>query len=234
MTEKVTSDASDPTQSNESQLEVETPQSKEVPQAERNPIQSDGKPPFSAQKEVSFVATLVFAQLLTQAGIGQSLAPLHIIGNHFSVTNNGELSWYLASYALTTGALIFVAGSLGDIFGNKLMFIGGYTWFGNWSLIAGSSYYVSGDKFFIVCRAMQGVGASFLLPNAIAILGRTYPAGMRKNLVFSLFGSLAPTGYILGAVFSSILGQFTNWSWAYFIMGIVSLVSRISEESNSG
>ncbi|TVY82594.1 Drug resistance protein [Lachnellula suecica] len=192
-------------------------------ETESTPVPSDGRPPFSLAREAIFVATLVFAQLLTQAGIGQSLAPLHIIGNHFNVTNEGELSWYLASYALTTGTLILMAGRLGDMFGNKNVFIAGYMWFGVWSIIAGASYWTSTDKFFVVCRAMQGIGASFLLPNALAILGRTYPQGMRKNMVFSLFGSFAPTGYILGTVFSSILSRFATWAWAYFIMGFVSL-----------
>ncbi|KAI9744134.1 MAG: hypothetical protein M1818_002286 [Claussenomyces sp. TS43310] len=172
-----------------------------------SPTESKGTTPLSSQKEAVFVATLVFARPLTQAGFGQSLAPLHIIGDHFSVTNNGEVSWYLASYPLTTGTLIPVAGRLGDMFGNKRMFIGGYTWFGIWSIITGASYYVSADKVFVFRRAMQG---------------------KRKNMVFSLFGYFAPTGYILGAVFSSILAKFANWAWAYFIMGFVSICMALA------
>ncbi len=46
-----------------------------------------------------------------------------------------------------------------------------------WSLIAGISVYAKNEIFFDVCRAGQGVGSAMLVPNALAILGRTYPPG---------------------------------------------------------
>lgn len=50
-----------------------------------------------------------------------------------------------------------------------------------------------------------------LLPNAIAVLGRIYPPGFRKEMIFSLFGATAPGGFIVGGVFSSIFAQFVWW-----------------------
>ncbi|QKX57648.1 uncharacterized protein TRUGW13939_04766 [Talaromyces rugulosus] len=146
-------------------------------------------------------------------------------GDHFSVTNNGELSWYIASFALITGTFILVAGRLGDMYGLKRILIIGFLIYGLWSLIAGAWYFLrSIDKLFVVARALQGIGASLLLPNAVAILGRTYPPGMRKSMVMSLFGAFAPGGYILGFLFSSIFAQFTIWVWAYFAMAIACAV----------
>ena len=52
------------------------------------PAQSQ-RPPLSLLHEVTFVTTILFAQILLQAGVGQGLAPLHIIGNHFNITNPG-------------------------------------------------------------------------------------------------------------------------------------------------
>lgn len=72
------------------------------------------------------------------------------------------------------------------------------------------------------------MGPAFLLPNAIAILGRTYKPGRRKNMVFSLFGASAPGGFVLGAVFSSMLGQLAWWPWAYWIMGIACFVLAVA------
>jgi MFS family permease len=186
---------------------------------------SNGRPPFSLGHELVFTSTLLCGQIVVQAGIGQGLAPLHIIGDHFSVTNNGELSWYIASFALITGTFILVAGRLGDMYGSKRILIIGFSIYGLWSLIAGAGYFLrSSDKLFVVARALQGIGASLLLPNAVAILGRTYPPGMRKNMVMSLFGAFAPGGYILGCLFSSIFAQFTIWAWAYFAMAIACAV----------
>lgn len=103
------------------------------------------------------------------------------------------------------------------------MFIIGFTWFGLWSILAGLSVYV-GQIFFDFCRAMQGIGPAILLPNGIAILGTLYPPSPRKDMAFAMFGSVAPGGAVIGAVFASIFAQFLWWPWAYWAMAIACLV----------
>ena len=65
---------------------------------------------------------------------------------------------------------------------------------------------------------MQGIGPAFLLPNAIAILARAYDLGLRQNMIFSLFGASAPGGFLVGAVFSSLLSQRLWWPWSFWIL----------------
>lgn len=95
-----------------------------------------------------------------------------------------------------------------------------FSWYGLWSLITGLTVYSHSQIFYDVCRAMQGIGPATLLPNAVAILGRTYPQGRRKNMIFSLFGATAPWGFIIGAGFSSVLAQLAWWPWAYWCLTI--------------
>lgn len=147
---------------------------------------------FSLLHEILFVAIICSAQLLTQAGFAQAIVPLHIIGESFGALNPGQLSWFAAAYSLTVGTFILIAGRLGDILGHKKLFIAGYLWYGLWSLVAGLSVYSRSQIFFDICRALQGIGPALLLPNALAILGRTYPPGRRKDMMFSLFGAAAP------------------------------------------
>jgi MFS family permease len=179
-------------------------------------------PQMSILHEIAFVFMVCTAQLLTQACLAQSITPLHIIGDTFSISNAGFLSWMPAAYSLTVGTFILPSGRLGDIFGHRKIFIIGYIWLALWSLIAGFSVY-SGQILFDICRAFQGIGPALLLPNAIAILGRTYPPGKRKDMVFSIFGSTAPGGFLIGALFSALYGQLNWWPWAYFTTAIVSL-----------
>lgn len=185
-------------------------------------IQSHLTIPQSLLHEAAFVAVLCMAQLMTQAGLGQTIAPLNIIGESFGTRNPGELSWFASAYSLTVGAFILIAGRLGDIYGHKKLFIAGFMWFGLWSLLAGFSVYLrSTPIFFECCRAFQGIGPAFVLPNALAILGRTYPQGRRKEMVFCLFGATAPTGFVLGATFSSLFAELAWWPWAFWVTGIV-------------
>lgn len=171
-------------------------------------------------KEVIFIFVILSGQFLTQSMVGQVLIPLHVIGRHFNVQSEGELSWYMAGYSLTVGTFILVAGRLGDMYGHKLMFMLGMAWTALWSLLAGISKFSSGT-FFIICRVFQGIGPAFLLPAALAILGRSYAPSKKKNMVFALFGACAPSGFNFGAVFSGLVSQFSDWAWAYWLMAIV-------------
>ncbi|PVH81462.1 MFS general substrate transporter [Cadophora sp. DSE1049] len=179
--------------------------------------------PTSLPREAAFVAILCMAQLFTQASLGQAIAPLHIIGSSFGVASQpGQLSWFPAAYSLTVGTFILIAGRLGDLYGHKRFLIAGWIWYGVWSLLAGFAVYVRHSPvFFDVCRGMQGIGPAFLLPNALAILGRTYEQGRRKEMVFSIFGATAPSGFVLGAVFASLFAQVAWWPWAFWAMGIL-------------
>ena len=177
------------------------------------------RPRMSLPHEIAFVAMVCTAQLLTQACLAQSIVPLHIIGDSFGISNPALLSWMPAAYSLTVGTFILPSGRLGDVFGHRKIFIIGYLWLALWSLIAGFSVY-SGRVLFDIARAFQGIGPALLLPNALAILGRTYPPGGRKDMVFSIFGSTAPGGFVIGAIFSALFGQLAWWPWAYFTTAI--------------
>lgn len=48
----------------------------------------------SRPREIIFIAIICMAQLMTQAALGQAIAPLHIIGNSFGTTNPGQLSMF--------------------------------------------------------------------------------------------------------------------------------------------
>ena len=173
-------------------------------------------PVFPVFQEIAFISTVSCAQLMSQAALGQVIAPLHIIGDSFGTKNDGQLSWFAAGYSLTVGTFILIAGRIGDMYGYKRAFILGFVWFGLWSLLAGFSVYSSSQILFDVCRSLQGIGPAFVLPNALAILGSTYPAGRRKEMVFSIFGATAPSGFLVGAFFSSLFAQLAWWPWSFW------------------
>nr|POE88448.1 drug resistance protein [Quercus suber] len=172
---------------------------------------------FSLAREVAFIFTICMAQLLSLAGLAQSIAPLPILGRSFGITDEGLLSWYPAAFSLTVGTFVLPAGRLGDMYGHRAMCMVGYAWYAVWSIICGVAIY-SGDVLFSFSRAMQGIGPALVVPNALALVGMAYGASPRKNIIFALFGAAAPTGWVLGAVFSSILSQLAWWPWAFFAL----------------
>ncbi|KAK2627507.1 hypothetical protein QTJ16_003473 [Diplocarpon rosae] len=197
-----------------------------------NTVRSHASPLASLPREIAFVGVLCAAQLFTQASLGQAIAPLHIIGASLGTSSPGQLSWFPAAYSLTVGTFILIAGRLGDLYGHKRLFTAGFVWFGVWSLLCGFAVYIPRSAhrsliFFDICRAMQGIGPAFLLPNAMAILGRTYPPGRRKEMVFSIFGATAPSGFVVGAAFSSLFAQLAWWPWAFWTTGVMCFVMAL-------
>lgn len=176
---------------------------------------------FPRPREFAFIFTVCLAQMLQLAGLAQSIAPLHIIGNSFDVHDAGRLSWTAAAYSLTVGTFILPAGRLGDIIGHKKLFLIGAAVFGLWNILAGVSVY-SNFEFYVVCRAFEGLGASLMVPAALALIGRVYAHGDRKNMVFALFGAAAPVGWIFGALISALFAQLAWWPWIYYSAGLVS------------
>ncbi len=182
------------------------------------------RPPMGFFREVLFVVIVCSSNLFTQASLGMTVAPLKIIGSGLGVSSPGGLSWFVAAFSLTVGTFILIAGRLGDIFGHKKLFVAGFWWYGLWNIVGGLSNYAHSEIFFDVCRAMQGIGPAMMVPNSLAILGRTYPPGRRKEMIFSLYGATAPNGFLVGAVFGSLLARFVSWPWEFYIMGIACFV----------
>ncbi|KAL7819787.1 MFS general substrate transporter [Trichoderma gracile] len=182
--------------------------------------QSMANRPGSLLHEACFLFVVSMAQFLGQTGLALSVIAAHIIGQSWDNVSDSQLSWFAAAFALTNGTFILVAGRLGDLYGHRRLFIIGFAWYGLWFLVGGFSVYATTTTLFICCRAFQGIGAGLVLPNAVAILGRTYPPGRRKELVFSLFGATAPAGFNVAGLFIALLAQRVWWPWSYWIMAI--------------
>ena len=170
-------------------------------------------------REIVFVGLICCAQFTTQVGLGQCLAILHVIGNHYGLSNPGELSWLIAAYSLTVGTFILLAGRFGDVYGYKRMLLIGFSWFSLWSMVAGLAVY-SNHVLFTFARVLQGVGPAICLPNGLAILGASYAPGPRKAMVFAIFGATAPGGAVVGAVFAGIF-NLAWWPWTFWSFAIV-------------
>ncbi|KAI0017597.1 major facilitator superfamily domain-containing protein [Xylariomycetidae sp. FL0641] len=174
---------------------------------------------FSRSGEIAFVAIICSAQLFTQAGLGNTMSIIEIIGSHYRLRNPGELSWLIAGYSLTVGTFILFSGRLGDVFGYKPIFLAGMAWTALWTLVCGLAVF-SNHVLFVFARVLQGIGPALMLPNGLAILGATYPPGRRKEMIFALFGATSPTGSVLGSLFAGLFAL-AWWPWTFFAFSII-------------
>lgn len=180
----------------------------------------------SAQQELALVTVICFAQFLTQLSISMSLSTMNIVLESFAQLEGIEIGtsqkiWFMGSFALTLGTFILVSGRIGDIVGLKKVFIIGYYWASITSLMVGCSYYAKSLVFFIICRALQGIGYALMLPCGFGILGTVYRQGKRKNFAFACLGAAAPAGATAGCIMAGVIAQLYEWQWAFFILCIV-------------
>lgn len=181
-------------------------------------------PKIPLLREIAFIAVVAISHLMTQAAMGQALAPLSTIGATFGTSSLADMTWYIAAHSLTVGTFILVSGRIGDILGHKRVFVFGYAWLGMWAVLCGFAAYTKQEIWFDVCRAMQGVGPALLMPNGLALFGRAYPVGIKKNIVFSIFGAVAPMGFVLGALSGSVFAELLWWPWAFYTYGITAFI----------
>jgi len=103
-------------------------------------------------------------------------------------------TWPASAFSLTVASFLLIFGRVADMKGGYPVYVAGLAWLTLWSLIAGFSV---NDIMLNFCRALQGLGPAAFLPSSIMILGSTYRPGPRKNLVFSIYGSCAATGFFV-------------------------------------
>ncbi|KAG7662001.1 uncharacterized protein J8A68_004501 [[Candida] subhashii] len=184
---------------------------------------------ISRFREILFMAFMCTSQLLTQAAVAQTMNTSVEISETFNVsTKPGEISWFAAAFSMTVGTFILISGRLGDMFGYKRMYIIGYIWFGIASLLCGFAGLTKEPIFFDTMRALQGIGPAIMMPNTQALIGSFYPEGMRKNICMAMFGAVAPSGFLVGALFSGLLTVRVWWAWTFWICGIVSIMVAVA------
>ena len=124
-----------------------------------------------------------------------------------------EVQWVVESYGLFLSALILTGGALGDSYGRRLMFLSGVGLFTAASIGCGLS---SSIAQLIVARSIQGVGAAFLVPGSLAIIGATFGDSTRGRAIGTWSGFTAITTAV-GPVLGGWLIEHASWRWVFFI-----------------
>jgi len=124
-----------------------------------------------------------------------------------------DVQWIVESYGLFLGALILVGGSLGDLYGRRLIFVAGIAIFAAGSVACGVA---TGIHQLIVARSFQGVGAALLVPGSLAIISTSFDEQSRGQAIGTWSGFTAITTAV-GPVLGGWLVQHASWRWVFFI-----------------
>ncbi len=156
-------------------------------------------------------ATIIGSSMAFIDGTVTNVALPALQGNfHATVV---EVQWVVESYGLFLSALILAGGALGDSYGRRLMFLSGVGLFTAASIGCGLS---SSIAQLIIARSIQGVGAAFLVPGSLAIIGATFGDSTRGRAIGTWSGFTAITTAV-GPVLGGWLIEHASWRWVFFI-----------------
>ena len=129
---------------------------------------------------------------------------------HATIT---DVQWVIEAYALFLGALILVGGALGDQFGRKRVFLAGVVFFTAASILCGVA---ASPRALIAGRALQGIGAAFLVPGSLAIISAAFGDAERGQAIgtWSAFSAITTA---IGPVAGGWLIEHVSWRAVFFL-----------------
>jgi EmrB/QacA subfamily drug resistance transporter len=166
----------------------------------------DEKDPWPAL----FALCLGFFMILVDSTI-VSVATPAIISDLGADVN--DVVWVTSAYLLAYAVPVLITGRLGDRFGPKKLYMTGLTVFTLASLWCGLTGSV---EMLILARVVQGLGASMITPQTMAIITRIFPAA-RRGKAMALWGATAGVATLVGPILGGVLVDALGWEWIFFI-----------------
>jgi EmrB/QacA subfamily drug resistance transporter len=119
--------------------------------------------------------------------------------------------WVSNAYLLTLSSLILVGGSLGDIYGERRIFVLGLASFGVFSLASGLATSIG---FLIAARALQGAAAALLTPASLAVIVGAFKEKERGAAIgaWTAWGGIAS---IVGPLVGGVIVDQASWRWIF-------------------
>lgn len=138
--------------------------------------------------------------------------PVMVRTMHASST---QLQWIVDAYAIVFAGLLLVAGSLGDRWGRKWIFVTGLALFAAGS--AAAAFSGTPDRL-IAARAFMGIGAAAIMPSTLSILANVFTAEHDRARAIGIWSGTTGLGVAVGPVVG-------GWLLAHYWWGSVFLVN---------
>ncbi|MFV2176899.1 MFS transporter [Actinomadura sp. LOL_016] len=171
---------------------------------------STGRPADHRRWLGMVVMSLGVSLIVVDATIVGVLLP-NIIGGLGLTTTDAE--WVTSVYSLVFAALLIPFGRAGDLFGRRRMFVAGVAVFAAASV--GAALAQDGSAL-IGARALQGVGASMIMPATLSTVNAVF-TGRDRAVAFGIWGSLISGMAALGPLLGGAVAAGGGWRWAFGI-----------------
>jgi EmrB/QacA subfamily drug resistance transporter len=142
------------------------------------------------------------------------------------------LEWTVNAYTLTFAVLLVTGGRLGDIFGRRRVFLGGVVVF---SLASATIGFAPSEGWLVASRALQGIGAAFMMPGTLSIISNAFPPEERGKAIGTWAG-VSAIALAAGPLLGGWLTEEVSWRAIFFLnlpvaVGAIAVTLFAAEES---
>jgi len=139
-------------------------------------------------------------------------------------TGLSDLQWVVDAYTLPFAVLMLTAGTLGDRFGRKRLFLAGLVLFVLGSTLCGFAPALS---WLLFGRVVQGVGAAALSTGSLSVLAAAFPDPRQRAQAIGLWSGISGVALAAGPLLGGLLTQIGSWPAIFFVnlpVGVVAFV----------
>src|SRR4051795_8411175 len=125
-----------------------------------------------------------------------------------------SLVWVVNAYMLTFGGFLLLGGRLGDLYGQRRVFLAGIVAFTIASLACGLA---GSQALLIAARAVQGVGGAIVSAVAMALIMNLFTEPADRAKAMGVFGFVMAGGGSVGVLLGGVLTGALSWHWIFLV-----------------
>jgi EmrB/QacA subfamily drug resistance transporter len=124
------------------------------------------------------------------------------------------LAWVVNAYLIPFGGLLLLAGRLGDLLGQRRMFLIGLGVFTAASLLCAAA---ENQAMLIGGRFLAGVGGALASAVILGMIVTLFPEPRDQAKAIGVYGFVASAGGSIGLLLGGALTQAISWHWIFII-----------------
>jgi EmrB/QacA subfamily drug resistance transporter len=128
--------------------------------------------------------------------------------------SQSNLAWVVNAYLIAFGGLLLLAGRLGDLIGQRRVFLIGLTIFTIASLLCATA---QSQGMLIAARFVQGVGGALSSAVVLGMIVTMFPNPKDQAKAIGVYGFVASAGGSIGLLAGGVLTEAINWHWIFFV-----------------
>ena len=128
--------------------------------------------------------------------------------------SQSSLAWVVNAYMIPFGGLLLLAGRMGDLLGQRRVFLIGLTIFTLASLLCAAS---QSQEVLVGARFVQGIGGALASAVILGMIVTMFPEPAAQAKAIGVYGFVASAGGSIGLLLGGVLTDAISWHWIFLI-----------------